>query len=78
NKRSLLSGDRATPIPDPGSLKSEQPEIKSTAPAPRRSRVMADPMPAPAPIISAPAQPPPPRNTIEMIQGGKKSSVDFP
>src|ERR1044071_1463909 len=78
NKRSLLSGERATPIPDPGSLKSEQPEIKSTAPAPRRTRVMAEPVPAPAPAVTAPAQPPPPRNTIEMIQGGKKSNVDFP
>lgn len=79
NKRSLLTGERATPIPDPGSLKSEQPEAKPSAPAPRRMRVMADPVPvAPAPAVTAPAQPPPPRNTIEMIQGGKKSSVDFP
>jgi pilus assembly protein CpaB len=79
NKRTLLSGERATPIPDPGSLKSEQPEAKPTATAPRRMRVMADPMPAaPAPAVSAPAQPAPPRNSIEMIDSGKKRSVDFP
>ncbi|HEV7375350.1 MAG TPA: Flp pilus assembly protein CpaB [Pyrinomonadaceae bacterium] len=75
NKRSLLSGERASPVPDAGSLKSEQPEIKP-APAPRRMRVMVDPMPAPA--ISAPAPPPAPRNSIEMIEAGKKRSVDFP
>ncbi|HEX8921568.1 MAG TPA: RcpC/CpaB family pilus assembly protein, partial [Pyrinomonadaceae bacterium] len=80
NKRSLLSGERATPIPDPGSLKSEQPAPKPTAPAPRRMRVMADPVPAPvqAPAATTPAAPPPPRNSIEMIEGGKKRSVDFP
>jgi pilus assembly protein CpaB len=79
NKRSLLSGERATPVPEAGSLKSEQPEAKPTTstPAPRRMRVMADPMPVPA--VSTPVQPPPPpRNSIEMIQGGKKSSIDFP
>jgi pilus assembly protein CpaB len=76
NKRSLLTGEHAAPVPEPGSLKSEQPEPK-TAPAPRRQRVMVEPMPAPAPVQAAPA-PPPPRNSIEMIQGGKKQSVDFP
>jgi pilus assembly protein CpaB len=77
NKRSLLTGERANPVPDPGSLKSEQPEPKPAAP--RRQRVIIDPVPAsPAPAVSAPAQPPPPRNTIEMIQGGKKQNVDFP
>jgi pilus assembly protein CpaB len=79
NKRSLLSGEHANPIPDPGSLKSEQPETKPTATAPRRMRVMAEPVPAqPSPAVSAPAQPAPPRNSIEMIDSGKKRSVDFP
>jgi pilus assembly protein CpaB len=77
NKRSLLTGERANPVPDPGSLKSEQPETKP-APAPRRMRVMVDPMPMPAPSVSAPAAPPAPRNSIEMIEAGKKRSVDFP
>ncbi|HEY0380252.1 MAG TPA: Flp pilus assembly protein CpaB [Pyrinomonadaceae bacterium] len=76
NKRSLLSGEHANPLPDPGSLKSEQPEQKP-APAPRRQRVEAAPAPV-APQAAAPQPPPPPRNSIEMIQGGKKQSVDFP
>jgi pilus assembly protein CpaB len=80
SKRSLLTGERANPVPEAGSLKSEQPEPKPAAPAPRRMRVMADPVPAPvqAPAVTAPAAPPPPRNSIEMIEGGKKRSVDFP
>jgi pilus assembly protein CpaB len=77
NKRSLLSGERANPLPDAGSLKSEQPKPAPTV-APRRMRVMVDPMPAPAPAVSAPAPPPPPRNSIEVIEAGKKRSVDFP
>lgn len=76
NKRSLLTGEHAMPVPEPGSLKSEQPEPRP-APAPRRVRVMVEPVPAP-PVQPTPAPPPPPRNTIEMIQGGKKQSVDFP
>ena len=75
NKRSLLSGERANLVPDAGSLKSEQPEPKP-APAPRRMRVMIDP--APVPAVIAPAPPPAPRNSIEMIEAGKKHSVDFP
>jgi pilus assembly protein CpaB len=80
NKRSLLSGEHANPVPEAGSLISEQPKpaAAATAPAPRRMRVMADPMPAPAPVISAPQPPPPPRNSIEVIEAGKKRSVDFP
>jgi pilus assembly protein CpaB len=79
NKRSLLSGERATPIPEPGSLKSEQVETKPAAPAPRRQRVMVDPVPAPVQAAPAPvSQPAPPRNSIEMIDGSKKRSVDFP
>ena len=73
NKRSLLSGDYANPIPDPGSLKSEQPVTK-TAPAQRRMRTMADQ----APTVSAPVAPPPPRKSVEMIEGGKKHKVEFP
>lgn len=80
NKRSLLTGERANPIPDAGSLKSEQPQTKpSPSPAPKHTRAAAEPVPqvAPAPVIK-PAAPPPPRNSIEMIEAGKKRSVDFP
>lgn len=69
NKRTLLGGDVAAPQPEPGSLKSERPEQK---PAPRRVRVQAEPKPAPA------AQPAAPKSSVEMIEGAKKRSVDFP
>ncbi|MGI8837465.1 MAG: Flp pilus assembly protein CpaB [Pyrinomonadaceae bacterium] len=69
NKRSLLGGDHATPAPEPGSLKSEQPKSESR-PVTRRV--------APAPTEAKPATPPPPRATVEMIEGAKKRSVDFP
>lgn len=72
NKRGLLNGDRATPAPEPGSLKSEQPKPEPK-PA-RRARVHVDPKPAAAP---APA-PQAPRASVEMIEGAKKRSVDFP
>jgi pilus assembly protein CpaB len=68
NKRSLLGGDVATPQPEPGSLKSERPEQK---PAPRRVRVYEA---KPAPASAQPA----PKASVEMIEGAKKRSVDFP
>jgi pilus assembly protein CpaB len=69
NKRGLLGGDRANPQPEPGSLKSERPEPKPAPAAPRRVRVQAEPKPAAAPA---------PRASVEMIEGAKKRSVDFP
>ncbi len=69
NKRNLLGGDVAQPVPEPGSLKSEQP--KSTAkPAVRRA--------APVSNSATPAPQPTPRTQVEMIEGGKKRSVEFP
>ncbi len=71
NKRTLLSGEQAMPAPEPGSLKSEQPAPK---PAPRRVRVRAEARPA---QVNAPV-PAAPRSSVEMIEGAKKRSVDFP
>ncbi len=71
NKRELLDGDRATPAPDPGSLKSEQPKSEPK-PVIRRARVQAEVKPASAPAPQAP------RASVEMIEGAKKRSVDFP
>jgi pilus assembly protein CpaB len=71
NKRSLLGGERAVPAPEPGSLKSERPEPK---PAPRRVRVQAEASSA----AVAPPVPQAPRASVEMIEGAKKRSVDFP
>ena len=71
NKRNLLGGDTAAPVPEPGALKSEQP--KSEARPVRRSSS------TPKPAAAAPAAPQPtPRTSVEMIEGGKKRAVEFP
>ena len=71
NKRELITGsDRANPVPDPGSMKSEQPKVDSRPV--RRVRAQAEPKPAaPAPEVK-------PRTQVEMIEGAKKRSVEFP
>jgi pilus assembly protein CpaB len=69
NKRNLLNGDQALPVPEPGSLKSEQP--KSDAKPARRSSVSK-------PAVTAPAPQPTPRTQVEMIEGAKKRNVEFP
>jgi pilus assembly protein CpaB len=74
NKHTLLTGERAAPVPDPGALKSEQKPV----PAPRRSSSVVQPVVAPPPTTAPAKQPPPPRATVEMIEGGKKRNVDFP
>jgi len=71
NKRALLTGDRAVPAPEPGSLKSEQPKQE---PKPRRVRAHTVVNPAPA-VAQTPEKP---RSSVEMIEGAKKRSVDFP
>lgn len=68
NKRSLLNGEFATPAPEPGSLKSEQPK---TEPRVRRA-------PVAKPVVAAPAPQPTPRTQVEMIEGAKKRNVEFP
>jgi pilus assembly protein CpaB len=70
NKQTLLGGDRATPIPDPGSLKSEQPKVESK-PRPVQRKVNTEPE-------TKPATPPAPRTSVEVIEGAKKRNVDFP
>ncbi|HEX5873127.1 MAG TPA: Flp pilus assembly protein CpaB [Pyrinomonadaceae bacterium] len=71
NKRNLLGGDTANPVPEPGSLKSEQPKtdarpVRKSAPAPKPA------------AVTAPAPQPTPRTQVEMIEGAKKRSVEFP
>jgi pilus assembly protein CpaB len=68
NKRGLLTGDSALKTPEPGSLKSEQP--KESRPV-RRVRVPAEPK-------AATPQEQKPRTSVEMIEGAKKRSVEFP
>jgi pilus assembly protein CpaB len=71
NKRNLLGGEAAQPVPDPGALKSEQP--KQDARPARRSSA-----PAAKPASAAPAPQPTPRASVEMIEGAKKRAVEFP
>ncbi len=68
NKRSLLTGERATIQPEPGSLKSEQPKQALPPVRPRREA---------KPAAEA-APPAPPKAQVEMIEGAKKRNVDFP
>ena len=71
DKRKLLTGDTATPAPEPGALKSEQP--KSEAKPVRRSAPARK-----AAAEAAPAPQPTPRASVEMIEGAKKRAVEFP
>ena len=86
DKRVLLGGERAKPVPDPGSLKSEQPKQSAPVSAPpvrrvymrvedNRSHSAPAPQAANPPVAPAPA---PPRSSVEVFEGGKKRSVDFP
>jgi len=70
NKQKLLGGEHATPAPEPGSLKSEQPKSE-LKPRPVR-RVSVEPEAKRA------ASPAPPRASVEVIEGAKKRNVDFP
>ena len=82
DKRSLLTGERATTPPEPGSLKSEQPaQPPPPAPPSRRApRTHREPREVQAATAPEPKpQPAPqPRPNVEMIQGTKKSTVEFP
>jgi len=74
NKRSLLSGERAMLVPEPG--------INSKDSAPKPAPVSARRFARPAvketntPVKATP--PPAPRPTVEVIEGSKKKTVDFP
>ena len=77
NKKSLLSGERAMIVPEPG--------ISSTAAAPKPApssirrtapRPVVKETSAATPKVNTP--PPPPRPTVEVIKGAKKETVDFP
>jgi pilus assembly protein CpaB len=75
NKRRLLGGEHAAPIPDPGTLKSEQPHTAQPV-AHRVARVA--PVKQDKPAAAAPQAPPAPKHSVEVIEGTKKRSVDFP
>ena len=71
NKDSLLDGHSVTPLPGPAEKPVEsQPKAK---PRVRRSNVVAQQESKPAP-----APPPAPRNSIELIEGAKRREVEIP
>ena len=74
NKATLLAGERALPIPDPGLGPKEDKPKTSTV---RRSKPRLMQASAPAPE-RATAPPPVQRPSIEVIEGAKKKNVDFP
>ncbi len=81
NKRSLLTGDPLT-IPPSTPTRTEQtkPEQPTTATPPvSRPRPIVPRMPrAERPVTTTTAPPAPSRPSVELIQGAKKSNVDFP
>jgi pilus assembly protein CpaB len=75
NKRTLLNGERAMIVPEPGIGANAAPKAAPTSPrrfAPRPAVKET----TTAPKAVQPAQPP--RPTIEVIKGGKKEIQDFP
>jgi pilus assembly protein CpaB len=71
NKTTLLSGERAVPVPEPG-LGPKEAKPKTTVTRRPKPRVVKPPAER---ITAAPA---PPRPSIEVIEGAKKKHVDFP
>ena len=75
NKRSLLTGERAMIAPDPGNNSTAKPAPSSPVrrSAPRAVKEYSNPAPA---KVSSP--PPAPRPTVDVYEGAKKKTVDFP
>ena len=73
NKRTLLTGERAMIAPEPGAATAPKAApssaIRRTAPRPAKE------LNSTAAKVSAPA---PPRPSVEVIEGAKKKTVDFP
>ncbi len=74
NKATLLAGERALPVPDPG-LGSKEDKPKTPTVRRAKPRIMQASAPAPE---RATAPPPVQRPSIEVIEGAKKKNVDFP
>ena len=74
NKQSLLTGERAMPVPEPGlgpkDGKTTTAVVRRPRPRPSAANV--------APKVSTPAPATAARPSIEVIEGSKKKNVDFP
>jgi len=73
-KKTLLDGERAQPVPEPGLDKEVKSAPRNSAPRRVHHRVAANET---AEKINTPA-PAPPRPSVEVIKGTKKENVDFP
>jgi pilus assembly protein CpaB len=73
NKITLLAGESAQPIPEPGlgPKDGEKPKTTARRPKPRPAQTSA-------PTAARETPPAPPRPSIEVIEGAKKKNVDFP
>lgn len=77
NKRSLLHGERAMIVPEPGI--GSNTTVKTAPAAPRRMAPQRPVVKETTPAPKAATQPPPvARPTVEVIKGGKKEIQDFP
>jgi pilus assembly protein CpaB len=74
NKSSLLLGEKALPVPEPGLGPKDGERPKSSAPRRSKPRVQSA-APTAAATTTAPTAP---RPSIEVIKGAKKENVDFP
>src|SRR5690242_11910308 len=73
-KKSLLSGERAQPVVEPGPSKEVKPATTHSSAPRHRPRVAAAET---AVRVNTPA-PAPARPSVEVIKGSKKENVDFP
>jgi len=74
NKRTLLSGERAMIVPEPGIASNSTPKAAPTSPR----RIAPRPVKETAPAPKATQQPVAARPTVEVIKGAKKEIQDFP
>jgi pilus assembly protein CpaB len=72
-KKTLLSGERALPVPEPGVGKDAKPVAPRTTKRPRPR-----PTGETAAKVTPPAAPAPQRPSVEVIEGAKKKNVEFP
>lgn len=82
-KRTILTGDRALPVPDVVTTRTEAapaPRVANNAPPPRSNPAfdLRPIAPPPAPPQPAPQTTPTPRAAVEVFEGGKKHTVVFP
>lgn len=74
NKVTLLAGESAQPIPEPGLGPKDGEKPKTSSPRRSKPRIV----PASAPTAARETAPAPPRDKIEVFEGPKKKVVDFP